>query len=590
MRSDKRSAKLYSLFVPAAGLAIMVAVAYEPVTRCKFIWDDDDYVVSRAELRNAEGLRNIWVPTATPQYYPLVFTSFWIEFRFAGLNAELYHWDNIILHGMNVILLWCILRHLAVPGAWLAAAIFALHPVHVESVAWITERKNMLSGFFYLSALLAYLRFDPLEPGDAPVQPRWYFLSLGLYVCALLSKTVTCSLPAAIVLLLWWKRGKLSRRDALALAPFFALGLAFGLLTAWLEKHHVRAEGAEFNLSLAERALIAGRALWFYIEKLAWPANLTFIYPRWKIEMNVWWQYLYPLAFIGLVAALWQARHRIGRGPLVAILYFAGTLFPALGFFDVYPMRYSFVADHFQYLASIGVITLAAASLTVTFRWLGSGENWFRWILANSLAAAILAVLGGLTRSEVGGPTYYDKHTLWTETLRRNPECWLAHDGLGSESLTHGQLSEAEEHFRAALAIDPHHPEGNCGLGVVLLHQAKLDSAKGRTAEAHRKIDDAITHFRKALDANHNHYQSQTSLGLALADKGEREQAKEAIRKVFEMEPNYGEAHLALATVFFQEGSIKDAEHEVLEALRVEPNLARAHDMLGRLRRLEKGR
>src|SRR5262245_5226480 len=377
--------------MPAVALMLMVAAVYIPAGECKFIWDDDEYVVKQPVVHDIRGLEKIWFDvTATPQYYPLVFTSFWAEFRAGELRPSLYHWDNIVLHGLNAVLLWGILRRLRVPGSWFAAAIFAVHPVHVESVAWITERKNVLSGFFYLSALLAYLHFRPLEPGNGKGHWAWYALAVSLFVCALLSKTITCSLPAALFLLIWWKRGRVTWRDALPLVPLFIVGLWFGLLTVWLEKYHVRAEGKDWHLSFIDRCLIASRALWFYAGKLLWPADLTFIYPRWKIDPHAWWQYAYPLAFLGLVGALRQARHQIGRGPLVAVLYFAGTLVPALGFFDVYPMRFSFVANHFQYLASIGVIALSAAILTLAFRRLAAKPVW----LPATAAAALLLVLG----------------------------------------------------------------------------------------------------------------------------------------------------------------------------------------------------
>jgi Flp pilus assembly protein TadD len=414
-------------------------------------------------------------------------------------------------------------------------------------------------------------------------------LAVGLYVCALLSKTITCSLPAAIVLLLWWKHGKISRRDALALVPVIALGLGFGLMTVWLEKYHVGAEGKDFNLSAIERFLIAGRALWFYTGKLVWPANLTFIYPRWKIDPYAWWQYAFPLAFLALLLALWQARHRIGRGPLVAVLYFAGTLVPALGFFDVYPMRFSFVADHFQYLASIGIISLAAATLTLAFHRQAGQQVWLPVVAGGT----VLLILGRLTWLQ--GYVYADKPTLWNDTLAKNPDCWLAHDSLGNESLSRGQilmasgdpqeaqaqLAASERHFRKALAIDPHHAEGNCNLGVALRAEAGLDDSQRRHDAAKRKREEAIGYFAAALGARPSHHIAQENLGLTLSELGRDEEAKAAFRKVFEIEPRYGRARLDLGIVFFKEKRLEDAKREIQDALRVEPGLPAAHHTLG---------
>jgi hypothetical protein len=252
---------------------------------------------------------------------------------------------NVLLHGANAVVLWRVLGFLGLPAAWFAAAVFALHPVHVESVAWITERKNLLSGFFYLSAAYAYLVFalGPAEQSERRVRTdgarnRWlaYALALGLFACALLSKVVTATLPAVLLLVVWWKRGRLGARDLLYALPMFALTLPIGLLTLSMEKYVGVHLGWEWTPSIVDRGLIAGRALWFYASKLAWPRDLTFIYPRWDIDAAVAWQYLFPLAAAAVISALFLARRRIGRGPLVGVLVFAGTLAPTLGVLEVY--------------------------------------------------------------------------------------------------------------------------------------------------------------------------------------------------------------------------------------------------------------
>ncbi len=368
-------------------------IAYQPVWHAGFIWEDDDYVTKNQALHSVDGLQRIWsTPGTTHQYYPLVFTSFWVEYHLWRLQPFGYHLVNVILHAVNAVLLWRVLRRLGLPGAWWAAAIFALHPVNVESVAWITERKNTLSGLFYLLAALAWLRFRPLTAGETSRTPEWrfYWVALGLFACALLSKTVTCSLPAVLVLLIWWKTGRLEKRDGLALAPWFVLGAASGLMTRWMERR-LGASGAPWELSFVQRCLVAGRALWFYAGKLIWPHDLTFSYPRWRVDAGVVWQYSFPLAALAVVAALWKVRSRIGRGPLVAVLFFAITLVPALGFFDVFPFRYSYVADHFQYIASLGLIALGAALV-------GRAAMYFRApAMLPGFAAVILPLLMILT-------------------------------------------------------------------------------------------------------------------------------------------------------------------------------------------------
>ncbi|MBU0640698.1 MAG: hypothetical protein KKB50_17685 [Planctomycetes bacterium] len=255
------------------GVVLVAATlaAYVPAMRGGFIWDDDYYVSDNQTLRTTDGLRRIWLePGAVPQYYPLVHTTYWVEYRLWQDWAPGYHAVNVVLHALSALLVATALRRLQVPGAWFAALLFALHPVHVESVAWITERKNVLSGLFYLLAVLAYCRFANLDSNPARPGRCWgcYTLALALFLCALLSKTVTASLPAALLLLIWWKRGRIGGRDIAPLVPFFALGIALGLVTVWMEKHHVGAQGELWHLALAERLLVAGRAAWFYAGKL----------------------------------------------------------------------------------------------------------------------------------------------------------------------------------------------------------------------------------------------------------------------------------------------------------------------------------
>ena len=320
------------------------------------------YVTQNPALHDVDGLRRIWFDTtATLQYYPVVHSVFWVQYHLWGLQPLGYHLINVLLHIVGALLLWRIMTCLNFPGAWLVAAIFALHPVEAESVAWVTELKNVLSAVFYFSAGLCYLHFAGLAGDCAAARRRYYYAAaLVLFVGALLSKTVTCSLPAALALVVWWKKDRWLK-ELYPLAPFFLVGIALGLASAWFERHQVHAQGGDWSFTFADRILIAGRAMWFYPGKIFWPSPLTFIYPRWVIAASVWWQWLFPAGALVVVGGLWAARRRIGRGALVAVLFFGGTVLPALGFANVYPMRFSFVADHFQYLASLGMISLGVA-------------------------------------------------------------------------------------------------------------------------------------------------------------------------------------------------------------------------------------
>ncbi|HAH31088.1 MAG TPA: hypothetical protein DCL44_02105, partial [Elusimicrobia bacterium] len=435
-------------WLAAAFLLIITVLAYLPAIRTGgFIWDDDSYVTGNPLLRSLQGLHHIWARMGvarggTHQYYPLTFSVLWTEYHLFQLQPLGYHLLNVLLHALNAVLVWRILRRLCVPGALMAAAVFALHPVCVESVAWITELKNVLSGLFYLTSLLCYLRFlDVAGPESQPAGPpssrnvvsntapaevsnrHWpfYSLSIFLFLCALASKTVTASLPAVILLIIWWKTGRISWKNLLPTVPMFILGAGSGLLTSHLEKT-LGASGYEWALTPVEHLLLAGRILWFYAGKLIWPGELTFIYPRWEVSQAIWWQYLFPLAAIALIAALWMARKKMGRGPLTATLFFCGTLVPVLGFFNVYPMRFSYVADHFQYLASLGpIVLLVAGAARIRLRPDGSLTK-----PAISAAGMILLTLGWLTWRQSG--IYKNADQIWIDTIKKNPSCWMAHN------------------------------------------------------------------------------------------------------------------------------------------------------------------
>lgn len=554
--------------VIAAGIALVAfaIVAYIPALSAKFIWDDDAYVTDNPLLRDADGLRRIWFePTASPQYYPLVFTTFWVEYQMGKLEPAGYHFTNVLLHGLNGVLLWRVLKGLGVPVPWFVAAVFVLHPVHVESVAWITERKNVLSGTFYLGSALAYFRFAPAGLGEVPSPHRWrwYALAVGLFVCALLSKSVTCSLPAAVLVVVWWKRGRIGWRDVLPLLPLFAVGLAFALNTAWMEKEHVGAKGQDWSLTPADRVLVAGRAIWHYAATLVFPANLTFIYPRWVVSPGEWWQWLFPLAVVGAMAGLWALRKRIGRGPLAGLFFFAGTLVPALGFVDVYPFRFSFVADHFQYLASIGLLAAVFA---------GGSVLWQRYRPADRVVlpvarAVVLLAFAGLTLYYT--PRYESAETLWRDTIARNPDCWMAHNNLGELLFERGLAAEtkgrsgdvgqlyklAEGHYRETVRIKPEEAGHHYNLGKALWKLNRNDEAEG--------------HYREALRLSPEYTAVHFNLGLVLRGRGELDAAIDEFRAAIRIDPKFADAHANLGIAL----GMKNQHAEAVEAFRTAADL-----------------
>jgi protein O-mannosyl-transferase len=613
-------------------LLVFTLMAYWPAWNAGFIWDDDAYVTDNPALRSLDGLQAIWLkPMVSPQYYPLVFTSFWLEYHLWGLHPAGYHLVNVLLHAANAMLLWLVLRRLKVPGAWWAAAIFALHPVMTESVAWVTERKNVLSGLFYLLAALAFLRFRPPDGTARAAKSGWRFypVLLALFLCALLCKTVTCSLPAALLLVRWWQSGRVEKRDLASLAPLFVLGAALGLATVWLEKHHVGATGADWTLSFGQRCLLAGRALWFYAGKLVWPAQMTFIYPRWQIDGGVGWQYLFPIAALAVLICLWRLRQKIGRGALAAVLFFASTLAPALGFVDVYPFRFSFVADHFQYLAGIGLITLIAATGAALCARSGPGGRY----AGIGVGCVVLLALGIATWQQAG--IYKNAETLWLDTLQKNPGCWLAHNNLGVLRTRQGRTGEAIRHgeqaiqlkadypeayynlgnaylqsgnpdpagaqFRQAIRLQPDFAQAHNNLGNVLLRQGKIVEAREHYeqavrwmpdyADAHNnlanlllqegKLDEAIVHYQKAIQINPDYVDAHYNLGMVFGLKGQLDRVAEQYQIVVKLKPDHAEAQGNLANVLAARGKLDEAIEAYRRTLALIPNSAQAHFRFG---------
>jgi tetratricopeptide (TPR) repeat protein len=594
-------------------IILLVLIFYSPAMNADFIWDDDDYVTKNENLRSLAGLRRIWLnPGATYQYYPLVHTSFWVEYHLWQLHPFGYHVVNILVHGLSSVILFLILRKLGLSWAWLAASIFALHPVHVESVAWITERKNTLSGLFYLLSLLYYLRYIDPPPEASRTRSRrsiqfpgeiqsnlWrcYVPALFFFLCALLSKTVAASLPVSIFLLLWWKKNRITWKDVLPLIPFFILGGVLGLITANLEKMIVGAKGAQWDWSFTERCLIAGRALWFYAGKLLIPHPLIFIYPKWQISAKESVQYLYPLIALFVIITLWLLRGKTGKAPLAAVLFFIVSLFPALGFFNVYPMLYSYVADHFQYLASIGLIILYSGLIASGVkRLLPSNLK-----IQHGLLAIIPLALGILTWRQAH--VYKDIETLWRETLAKNPNAWIAHNNLATLMTDQGKIDEAIQHLKEAIRLNPKWEIAHYNLGYAI-------SKKGDTEEG-------MKHYRKAIELNPKYTSAYINLGIAYDSLGDYKQAiqnfnkakdlmpgkdsiylclgnsyaslgslDEAIpcyQKTLSLNPNKIDARLNLASALLTKNNIKEAIAQFNELLRLQPDHEMAHNFLGNI-------
>lgn len=541
-------------------LVVLTILAYEQAWHAGYIWDDDKYVTQNELLTAPDGLRRIWFSLDSPsQYFPLVYTTFRIEHALWGLHPAGYHWINILLHAANAVLVWWLLRSLRVPGAWLAAAFFALHPVHVESVAWITERKNVLMGIFFLLSLLCWTRFV-----DQPAGARWrlYALALLFYALSLFSKTTACTIPAALLLILWLRHKPIDRRRVVQVVPFVLLGLAMGLLSIWWERHQQGTQGQLFAIGLPERVLIASRAVWFYLGKLLWPTDLAFSYPRWEISAHDPWDYLWLGAILALAAAVFYARRHLGRGLEVALLFFVTTLSPMLGFIMLYTFRYTFVADHYQYLASIGPLAIAAAGIVHAGRWLGAKEYFVKPLVC----AALLMSLGALTWRQAR--IYADEETLWRATIAVNPASWMAHNNLGIKRLQAGAIDEAVAYYKRAIELNPSYAEAHFNLGNAF---ARMGNPVAAVAEYKR----ALELFPEFPGANAN-------LGSLLLESGQPQDAFVYLAKGVELEPGNAAAHSRLGAAWVRLGRVDAGIVQLREALRIDARSVEAHNNLGR--------
>jgi tetratricopeptide (TPR) repeat protein len=590
-------AKLFSssrarIWLFAIVLALATIFVYRPSWNGGFVWDDDLYVTKNRLLTAPDGLRRIWFSLESPsQYFPLTYTSFRMERSLWGLKPTGYHWVNILLHTANALLLWRLLAELRVPGAWLAAGIFALHPVQVESVAWITERKNVLMAFFFLLTLLAWTRFidqsnqRPIERSKAlgkqrpkeviqsdklnPLSWRFYCLALIFYVLALCSKATACTLPAALFLILWLQKKPIGWRRCLQIAPFIVLGLAMGLMTIWWERYHQFTLGPMFAFGALERLLVATHAVWFYLGKLFWPAKLTFIYPQWTLDPNTPFSYIWLVAGIVLCAATYFARRYVGRSVEVAAVFFVATLSPVLGFLMLYTFRYTFVADHYQYVACIGPIALVSAGLVKLTNSMSYGPRFL-----SALAILLFSALGFLTWRQ--SASYRDSETLWRTTIARNPGCWMAETNLGSDLLEAGDVEGAISHLEKSLRLKFDLPESHNSLTYALFRKGDTDAA---IAEAH-----------VALNLDPHNADTRAALGMALMTKGLLDEAiaqlskaveifpgyTDAHYKTVDILPNYTHAHYNLAVALAEKGETADAIAHYEKAIEAKPDFLEA--------------
>ncbi len=567
-------------------LIAFVFIAYAPVFHAGFVWDDESHLTQNPCVVGPLGLKEIWTSTRAV-YYPLVLTTFWVLHKFVGLNSLPYHILNVLMHAGSAVLLWRVLRQLGVGGAWLGAALWALHPVMVQSVAWVTELKNTQSCLFYLLSISFFLDWEEKARVTRVVRLNsslMFGLSLACFVLATLSKPSVVMLPVVLALCVWWRRGRIGWKDAVPLAPFLLISALASAWTIWEQKFHASAIGPEWAQTWPERLIIAGRAIWFYLAKLFWPHPLIFIYPRWEIHPSQLMAYVPLLAAVVSLIFLWLLPGKAGRAVFFAAAYYVISLFPVLGFFSVYFFRYSFVSDHFQYLASMGPLALAGAGMAIlvarfceTPLQLASDTDALRLsgdnigigrekLFLGSVACSILLILlATLTWQQ--SAVYHDLITLYTRTLVKNPTCWMAYNNLGFVLYQGNRIPEAMDLFKQSLRINPDNAEAHDNLGNTLLQT-------GRTLEA-------IDQYKQALRLNPNNAHAHNNLGNALVQTGQTSEAMDEFNQALLIDPDYAEAHNNLGNTLLETGRTLEAIDQYKQAVRLNPNNADARSNLG---------
>jgi tetratricopeptide (TPR) repeat protein len=496
-------------------IILITLLAYVPAMQAGFVWDDDTFLTENDLIRSEDGLYRFWFTTEAPDYFPLVSTMLWLEWRLWDMNATGYHAVNVLLHATSAVLIWLVLRRLKIPGSWLAGLVFAVHPVTVESVAWITERKNTLPLVFYVLTILLYLTYETNQA------KRWYVASLFVFLLALLSKTSVVMLPAVLLGLAWWQRGAIVRKDLLRSLPFFALSILMGLVTVWFQYKSAGA-GIVRADSFLSRLTLAGRAIWFYLYKAVWPRELCFVYPRWKTDSYTWTSFLPILALLACIILFWRFRNTWGRPLLLGLGYFVVTLLPVLGFVNIYFMKYSLVADHWQYNSLIGIVALVVGIAThMVNRW-----NKVLRPLGAVSAIGLVTVLSLLTWRQ--SKIFQDKTTLWQDTISKNPDAWVARADLGYSMAKQGDFEGTVRQFSQALRIKSEDANAHYNLGVALFKQGELNKA--------------TQHFSDAISIKPDYAEAYNNLGVLLAKQGKLDQAIRHFSRAVHMKPDFQEA------------------------------------------------
>ena len=541
-------------------LFLIIFAVFSPALRAGFIWDDV-IITATEEIYQTNGIIKLWlqprVVSGELHYWPLTYTTFWLEDLLWGFKPPSAHAVNLVIHSGVCILFWQLLRTLDVPGSWLAALIFAVHPVHVEPVVWIIGRKDLLAALFYLGSALLWLRY--LSSRNSV----FLAISVLVFAAAMVSKSTAITLPLALILLIWWKQGKLVFRDAILTLPHFFVALAIGLADSM---YYASNEPLSFGFSLIERIINASKALVFYVSKLAYPSDLFIIYDRWELNVADLVSWMHVAMVIAVAASLWWLRDRIGRGPLAVMIFFAITLLPALGFMDFGYMNFAPVADRYQYLASSGPIALLSAGIVTGILKL---PHLLRAVATLPIAGTI-GLLVFLTWNQT--ELYKDEFTFFTHVTNANPEARSASHNLGKELYA---MERYEETIIAALRETRLSPNNFEPHALIALSLEKLG-----------RLDEAFNRLETALDLEPDSDFVLSRLAVLSGDLGRYEEQLAYLTTLRELKGHNLESYLNFAETYVNLGRMPDARTGIAAARLLQPagsDLLRLQVLSGRI-------
>lgn len=575
-------------------LSALVLIAYVPAMRAGFNWDDGDFLTQNKMIKAPDGLYRFWFTAEAPDYFPLTSSMLWIEWRLWEMNPMGYHVVNVLLHLGMCLALWRVLKRLKIVGAWLIALVYAVHPVNVESVAWITERKNTLPMFFAMLSVFLFLR---VLTDERAFLKKDYLLSLLVFVLALLSKTSVALFPVVLLGCVWWIKRRITRDDIVRTLPFFTVAFVLSVVTIWFQYNRAIGDDIIRTDGFASRLAGAGWAVWFYLYKALLPVNLIFVYPRWEINAHNPISYVPGMLLIVLGYVFWRQREGWGRPFVLAMGYYVVTLFPVLGFFNIYFMKYSLVADHWQYTSLVGVVALVVGGAIVLVQ---KRTSAYRQIAA-ACAVALVLCLTSLTWRH--SHIFTNEETLWRDTIAKNPRAVIAYDNLGVQLMHQGHLEKAIPLHQKALEIDPNNVKAMNNLGVALVRSGRFDEAEpyfqralqldpdfasvynniGLSLARQGDDDSALPYYQKALELEPTHSDALNNIANVYARRGDHDRAIEHFQKALEIHPDHAESHYGTALSLTFKGELDLAEQHYLRSLAVKPFSADTHNNLGAL-------